>query len=409
MTGERVAKLIALCAIVAVIVWVARNTYWTDVTVPLPLRGEAARNPFYATQRFAQALGAQTEWQHGLTPPPADGVLVLGAWSWELSSSRRRQIEQWVESGGRLLVDASLVSATDAFEHWSGVGHAKESDVPGVRRPGTKQPGTQRSGAPRTIEMATRLSRCYTLDEQIGQANTSGTWSLCRMNPLGSLSTRGKIDWALRRGDVGTQVVRVPMKKGSVTVVNGTPFSERGVFEDDDGRLFVSAAQLRPGDRIYFTSEDEHTSLLGLTWEFGAPVVCLTGVLLALGLWRGGARFGPLVAPTETARRSLAEQIRGTGEFTMRVGGGEALHAAVARALNEVAARHLHAYTQLPGAERMRALAAATGYEADALAAAVHNSGARRLEHLRNVIALLESARRRILIRNTRSRHGNRI
>jgi hypothetical protein len=215
--------------------------------------------------------------------------------------------------------------------------------------------------------------------------------------------------WALGRDTWGIQAGRVTLGRGSVTVINGTPFAERGLFDDDNGRLFVAATQLRRGDEIHFFSEDSHASLLELAWQFGWPALCLLVVLIALALWRGSARFGPLAAPADIARRSLAEQIRGTGQFTLRVSGGESLHAAAARALNEVAALHISAYDRLPGSERMGALAQATGFEADTLAAALHYSGARRSEHLRNAIELLESARRRILIKNTRSRHGNRI
>jgi hypothetical protein len=166
---------------------------------------------------------------------------------------------------------------------------------------------------------------------------------------------------------------------------------------------------LRSGDELHFFSENSHASLLELAWQLGWPVVCLLMALIALALWRGSARFGPLAAAADIARRSLAEQIRGTGQFTLRIGGGESLHAAAARALNECAALHISAYDRLPGTERMSALAQATGFEADALAAALHYSSSRRSEHLRGVLELLESARRRILLKNTRSRHGNRI
>jgi hypothetical protein len=147
---------------------------------------------------------------------------------------------------------------------------------------------------------------------------------------------------------------------------------------------------------------------LQLAWEYGWPAIALGLILLALALWRSGARFGPPVAPTDTARRSLAEQIRGTGAFTLRLGGGASLHHAVARALNEAASRYITAYDRLPGAERMSALAQATGYEANALAAALNYSGSRRPEQLRATLELLEGARRRILLKHTRSRHGNR-
>jgi hypothetical protein len=229
------------------------------------------------------------------------------------------------------------------------------------------------------------------------------------MDTLSSLKTTRARSWALGRAQWGLQAVRVKIGRGSVTLINGTPFVERGLFDDDNGRLFVAATQLRSGDEIHFFSESSHASLLELAWQLGWPVVCLLMVLIALALWRSSARFGPLAAPPDIARRSLAEQIRGTGQFTLRVGGGESLHAAAARALNEVAGLYISAYDRLAGPERMSALAQATGFEADALAAALHHSGSRRSEHLRTTIELLEAARRRILIKNTRSRHGNRI
>jgi len=67
-------------------------------------------------------------------------------------------------------------------------------------------------------------------------------------------------------------------------------------------------------------------------WLFGKPLVVLTLLLIGLLLWRDSVRLGPLAAAPTRARRSLAEQIRGTGQFALRYGGGEALHAASARA-----------------------------------------------------------------------------
>jgi hypothetical protein len=246
---------------------------------------------------------------------------------------------------------------------------------------------------------------CYTLDEEGGPWNS---YSICGMDASSSLTTGRKLDWALRRPDAGMQAVRVRIGRGSVTVLNGQPFTDLGLFEDDNGLLFVAATQLRRNDEIDFCRESDHASLLELAWQLGWPLFGLIGIGLLLTVWRSGARFGPLAAPTETARRSLAEQIRGTGQFALRVGSADVLHAAAARALNEAAAVHIRAYQHLTGTERMAALANATGYEADSLAAALNYSGSRRSEHLRNTIELLEAARRRILLQNTRSRYGNR-
>ena len=48
------------------VTWIASNTYWAEVTMPMPPKGEALTNPFYAAQRFAEALGARTSWDRQL-------------------------------------------------------------------------------------------------------------------------------------------------------------------------------------------------------------------------------------------------------------------------------------------------------------------------------------------------------
>jgi hypothetical protein len=203
------------------------------------------------------------------------------------------------------------------------------------------------------------------------------------------------------------QVARVPVGRGSVTSVNGDPFRARRLFDGDHGWLLVKAAVLRPGDEVHFLSEGDYPSLLALTWQRGAPVVILAAVLVAFLLWRGGIRFGPLAAPFPTARRSLAEQIRGTGRFALHHGGGEALHAASVRALDEAARRRVAGYAELRARARTDAVAKLTGVEARALAAAVLTPGARHPHELRGTIALLETARRRLIVNEARSSHGN--
>jgi hypothetical protein len=391
MTRERIGWLVALGLAIVLVTWVAGNTYWTEVKVPMPLEGAAATNPFYVVQRFAQALGARAQWNRGLSLPPNNGVVFISNWNWGLSSDRRQRLEHWVESGGRLVVDKSVTNGNEAFEKWSGIGQKTREEPPGTKE---------------DTLLARMAERCFTLDEEGG---SNDTYSICSIDNKSSLTSSRRITWALRSAAAGIQTARVRVGRGSVTVINGRPFVGRGLFDDDNGRLFVAATQLHRGDEIHFFSENHHASLIELAWQLGWPVICLILALLALAIWRSSVRFGPLAAPAETARRSLAEQIRGTGQFTLRIGSAGSLHEATARALNEAAARYIPAYEHLPGGERMRALAGATGFESDALAAALNYSSARRSEHLRETLELLEAARRRILIKHTRSRHGNRI
>ncbi len=163
-------------------------------------------------------------------------------------------------------------------------------------------------------------------------------------------------------------------------------------------------AQLRHGDLVLFLTEEDHASLPSLMWRFGAPAVLLLLACAALALWRAGPRFGPPAARAVTARRSLAEQIRGTGQFALRFGGGNALHAAAARALRDAAIRRFPGYDHMSSEERVAALAKASGINAEDLGPVLNRSGARSTHELRNAIAILETARRSLL---KKAKHGN--
>jgi hypothetical protein len=135
-------------------------------------------------------------------------------------------------------------------------------------------------------------------------------------------------------------------------------------------------------------------------------VVVLAVAIVGLALWRGSIRFGPLAAAPETARRSLAEQIRGTGQFALRHGSGESLHAAAVRALEDVGHRRISGYVRLAPRERAEALSRLTGFTADAIADAIEHPRVRRSHELRSTIALLEAARRQTLHEQVKAGHG---
>ena len=399
MKREYIGWIMTLIAVGALVTWVARNTYWVSVQIPQPPKGEAATNPFYIREKFAQALGARTRWARDLSLPPGNGVAYLSMFNWDLIAERRRRLEQWVEHGGRLVVDGSLITGTDSFATWSGIRHETR----------TTPRQTQTSPSPRPRPGPTKKSSVEPEREcsQLAEAGTQESYTACALYSSQALTTQRKADWSVRDPDASLKGVRIRIGRGSVTVLTGVPFDGVSLFAADNARLFVAATQLRRDDVIHFFSEADQDSLLELAWHLGWPVNCLIAGALALAIWRGSVRFGPLAAPAESARRSLAEQIRGTGQFALRVGSAGVLHAATARALNEAAARHINAYEALPGAERMQALAQVTGFEASSLAAALHYSGPGRTEHLRSDLELLEAARRRILLKHMRPRHGN--
>jgi hypothetical protein len=392
MSRASIISLFVGIFLVAGVSWFASRTYWAETKVPVPPRGEALVNPFYAVQRFAEALGARTAWDRVLAVPPADSVIVLSDWHWSLSKSRREALERWVESGGRLVIDGRLPGRQDEFERWSGIAREyRELDVT------------------RTSAGSERDETCRRFQEERdgtpgGGPDATRHW-MCDLDGESSLASDRNARWALRDAS-GIQAMRVQVGRGSVTVINATPFRNRHLFDGDHGWLFVASTQLLRGDEVHFLSEGAQPSLLVLLWQHGGPVVVLTLALISLVLWRVGVRFGPLAAAQPAARRSLAEQIRGTGQFALRHGGGDSLLAAVSRALDEAARRRIPGYARLPTKGRASALARLTGFDWRTVAAAIHHDGLRGSHELRSTITLLETVRRQTLIERTRSPHG---
>ena len=374
--------------VAALVIWIASNTYWADVTVPMPLRGEAARNPFYAAERLVETLGATAASERTFSLPPTSGVVVLSNWNWNLSERRRAALEQWVRDGGRLVADDS-VSGGAEFAGWSGIEYTERQREPDDK--GDDQEGT-----------------CYRLPQErrdIGPRPFERLHWVCDVDGDYTLTTTRAVDWAVGNSRAGRHALRVRLGRGSVTLINAQPFRYRRLFDGDHGWLLVTAAQLRPGDEVRFLSEGEYPSLLALIWQAGSPVVLVALAALGLWLWRGGVRVGRLAPEDPAVRRSLAEQIRGTGRFALHHDGGEPLHAATVRALDEAARRRVTAWAVLDPRARVRALASMAGVAPDALDFALHDSRARSPHDLRDTLALLETVRR-ALIRQKRTLHG---
>lgn len=379
---------LGLIVVSALVYWIGSNTEWMDVTVPMPPTGEAAENPFYAAGRFAEALGARSTRDRQFAVPTRDAVIVLSAWHWDLTETRRYALERWVESGGRLVVAGPLAGGGDEFERWSGV-------IRRHRPPVRQAPGFRES--------------CQEVKEEPAAASSgfgTGPRLLCNLDETSWLTSSRKPAWQLRN-DSGVQVIRVAVGHGRVTVVNGPAFQFSQLLAGDHGWLFVAATELGPADEVHFLTEDDHPSLLTLVWRYGAPAIILALMAIGFALWRTSARFGPLAEPQSTARRSLAEQIRGTGQFALRHGDGESLHEAAVRALNEAARRRIPGFAGMSLADRAGALAAVTSFDRHAIDAAMHHAGLRGAGELRGTLAFLETARREIL-RDAHSSQGTR-
>ena len=218
-----------------------------------------------------------------------------------------------------------------------------------------------------------------------------------RYRICGSASRLLRADTAswLLAGREGVIAARVPYGHGDISASALEGSLSNGPLLRDDGALaFAALLQLKAGDRVWFVDEETRARFLALLWQNGAPALLLAAVATLLLLWRGGARFGPLLAERPRARRSIGEQVRRTAAF-IAAGGGTALHRASVRALEEEARRSIAGYGALFGVrERSEAIARRTGVDAAALAGALSAQGRSDRHLLAAAIARLEHARR---------------
>ena len=121
---------------------------------------------------------------------------------------------------------------------------------------------------------------------------------------------------------------------------------------------------------------------------------------VALSLWRLMVRFGPREAEPPQARRSMGEQVRGTGQF---IAGSDtrALHAATRKAFEDAARKRVEGWNELDDSARIAALAASLQppnfLDQAALLASLNIGGGATPAQILTAIAVLEQARRALL------------
>jgi hypothetical protein len=389
-------------------IWIANNTHWEEITIPMPLKGEAVTNPQYAQRVFLEALGVKVESRQSFTtPPPQHAVVIVSSWHWDLIEVRRKKMEEWIRAGGRLVVDTTLLDSLEGFERFSGI----KSDFPKPDEDEDEEEDeesadeeTEEVESESALDVFGKEKVCVDWKISIDTQGVSGgrdQYAFCGSIIYGWLVSDEKPIWALS-DERGYQAVRVSIGKGSVTVLNGTLFDNAEFRDAERGALFVAAAQLRKDDPVWLLTESEHPSVLQLVWRYGAPAVVLFAFFVAVVLWRNATRFGSLRAPPDPARRSLAEQIRGTGWFILRLGGSHTLYKAMLRAVKEAAARRIPRFHSLTPQQQLEALVASTGVDRDELQQAFiliapNALGPMRSQprhHLYKAIALLETVRR---------------
>jgi hypothetical protein len=211
--------------------------------------------------------------------------------------------------------------------------------------------------------------------------------------------------WSL--SDVqGPQVLSVDIGDGELTIIGPSEIlSNRALLDGDDAELLIAAAGLRRQDTLVILSPPKAVSLPALLWRLAAPALVFFAAALLLLVLRHLPRFGPPLPVTAPVRPPLAERIRADARFIWRTRKPQALRTAIRRALEVAARRHIGGYGGLDLHERAARLAASTGIDSGAIAAALTEDAAGNLNEHRAAMTLLEVCRR-ILVKSDSRTEG---
>ena len=383
MNGKRPLQLLVAAVLAVVVVWIAMNTYWDYAMVDNPPRGEAAHNRYYTFEHLAQGFAIHTSQVPSLrTLPATDGVLVVD----DLQRTRYYldALENWVASGGRLLLSRGALLSSPKLQSWSGLGMASPRVV-------------DEDEAPRALPRGAVLDDdCTSYSERLVGRESGRSLRACLGSMRVAFSSMHTPAWSLSNG-YGFQMLRVNIGKGSIAVIAcECLMGNKSLLRGDHARIVFDAIPLKAGDQVDILNPVNAENLLALLWRLAAAAIVCALAAIGLTIWRKLPRFGPIAPLPPLLRRSLAEQLRARARFAWRTRSLASLRRAECQALTESAFRKLALYERMDAARRIGALAERTGLDSGALRAALGENLDGGAESQRTAIVLLEKARRQL-------------
>jgi hypothetical protein len=377
------------------LVWLSQALEWAEVDTPVPAQGEAASNPWYASQSLITRLGGKVVKSGSLrTLPPPHATLVLNSPHWDLFPGNIDRLHQWIAQGGHLVIPGYFLDQKK-FNQW----------IP-VERVDKKQSPSQATKDEDEDDETPVTKGCHPTTEQRidGTHNTPPRSFLVCAYTYSTLETKLPVVWGIRNEE-GYETLRIAIAQGTVTAIENNDIGMREeLFSADNAQAWVRTLDLHGGDEVWFVLNEKRPPLGTWLWTHGWIAVLLFACTLALALWRSISRFGPTTPAPSTARRSMAEQVRGTAQF-LRRNSAQTLHQAQLRAFNEVAQRHVPHYRSLGLQGRAQSVARMVRLDATALAHSMRIDAPRTALTTLQALRLLEIARRRLCNPKTSEPH----
>ncbi len=390
-----------------------QNYEYKEKTIHTGFKGEARRNPYYATRLFLKRMGIPTETQTSLQGmnrfPDTDTVLIITTRRTTLSPKRTHELLDWVKSGGHLIALAT--------HRWQYSGSEKDNDEIDYERETDDSGKVSPDPLQRYMGVYTDSRSLFNLEEidiEEDDAEDKKVYAL----KLKDVEKKLKLDdnwfhplYVDSKHKKQTEEVKLHDKNfllrqkigdGMITLLASMSFIRNSEIETEDHAEILWQLvhglhkPLNQPAAIWLVHNDEMPPLWDILWRHYWAFIISLGLLLLFWLIKKSQRFGPLIPKVEENRRSLIEHISNSGNFYWKNNKQQLLLDSTRKALLQRLARVYPGWTQRTEEEQIALLAQQLSLQATDIHKLLYAQGIQQPDEFTQLIRQLEQIRKNI-------------
>jgi len=305
---------------------------------------EARANPFYAAEKFLETVGKKAESQKNYSILDEDlqpyDALIIESTRVGLTESKRQRINDWISSGGHL-----IVLATEFYDYDLGTSRDVFLDELGVRLYENYDYGW----GEQTDDRLTKVT--------FNDTQEITTISFSYENYLQDDSGEATFIGGNEYSDL---FVQYTLDEGMITVVTDMDIWKNYSIGSHDHAMFLY--QLVGGaENVWFLYNTIQPSLLSVIVDL-IPMVVISFILLIIViLFSASWRKGTPKSDDLRIQREIMQHIEAAGEFSYRNDDGHALLSEIMRSLESRLTKSIHQYSRISDEEKLSKLSQLSG------------------------------------------------
>ena len=291
---------------------------------------EARANPFYAAEKFLETVGKKAESQKNYSILDEDlqpyDTLIIESTRVGLTESKRQRINDWISSGGHL-----IVLATEFYDYDLGTSRDVFLDELGVRLYENYDYGW----GEQTDDRLTKVT--------FNDTQEITTISFSYENYLQDDSGEATFIGGNEYSDL---FVQYTLDEGMITVVTDMDIWKNYYIDDYDHAMFLYQL-IGSGERVNFLYNTKQPSLWSSMISL-IPMVIISFILIIIAvLFSAGWRKGSPRSDDKFEQREIMQHIEAAGEFSYRSDDGKALLKSLKESLDNKLRYSIHRYSGL--------------------------------------------------------------